>query len=346
MKKATKFNVVALTIICLMIPSSSLCYRQTAEEQLKIATTELEKLLSSLNMPDDEARERKGEILYARNALNSGYFYLSLYTLQPCWVELKTRQYINTNSHIEEKGIEAFEAEWKRLGAELEKREKLLLSGSQDRAAAAVMALEEISRVQIHPYHQAGRLYGLNTNIANGLYYLGLAPANLDFALFCRGIQKSETGPALKLTSLEPEIARIESETLKLYNQPDASSRQPQYNRVNATLKMAAELNKEGLYEGALQKLLEARLYLYLINKRNIEKEKIQELRERSAILKNRLSAKRADHSIGLLFWEMAQNGLDRAASDESNTDDLKRASVILDNVLPEYFEIVMGKRR
>lgn len=332
-------------LLCLLIFTCGSCYAQDATAQISAAAAGLEKTISSLNLSDEEAGQLMSEIRRARSSLAAGHLYLSLYVLQFSWVELTTRNYMAGKTAIEKGGVTAFEQEWQRLGLELSEKEKLLKLSHSRRLPTVVQALAESSQIQIRPYYQSGRLYGLNTTIPSGLYYLGRARANLDFALFCQRLQFAQLKPSIKLRSLKPELAQIEAETLQSYRSADASS-QPQYNRLNSNLKVASELNTAAMYEGALHEYLRSSLFLGLINKPAVNAEELSRLKTQSKTFERQLMAGKVDHSIGLLYWQLAERILNPAGAAKPDENELKRAAVIMDKVLPLYFKYAMETER
>jgi len=328
------------TVFCLLICSPAVGYAQDTNQQISEAATRLEKVLSSKDVSDSLAAGQCGdEVRAARSTLKSGYLYLSLYRLRPCLLELETRRYLKAKAGIEQKGLDAFEEEWRRLGLELNEREKVLALGQSQQSVALILALVEASKIQIRPYYRSGRLYGLNTTIPDGLYYLGLAPANLDFALLCQQLQLVRTTPLIRLRSLGPELVELETETIQSYKRNGARSLQPRYNLINSTLKMASELNREAMYAGALLRYLEAGLDLGLVTTPKLEEKELSRLGAENKSFGRKLRAGTVDHSIGLLYWEMAQGALDSAATGKLNENELQRAAVIVDRVLPLYFK-------
>jgi hypothetical protein len=270
--------------------------------------------------------------------------------LQAAWAEVQTREYLNAKSAIGKEGSTgAFESEWKRLGLVLDEKEKQLAGNTWRRSPAAVRALAESSLTQVRPYYQSGRLYGLNTTIDDGLYYLGLSPALLDYALFCQSLTFGQASPELKLAPLSDALAGLESDTLHSFRRAEADGRYQQndtqrlrYIRANVTLKMAAELNQEKRTAGALHKYLEAMLYLGLAD--SATQGDVSRLKSQSEALAARLNNPRFDHSIGRLYWEMAQAALRRAEAEQPGGEEQKRASVILEKVLPAYFKLCGDK--
>jgi hypothetical protein len=337
-------------LILLVLGFPQISHAQTAGEQILAETNRLGRVLSSLKLSDEDRKLRADALGSVRQNLQSGNLYLSLYRLQPFWVEIGAQAYAASRAEVEAKGTEAFEKEWQRLGLELNEKQERLARISTGGSPAAVVALSESALTQVRPYYQSGRLYGLNTTIASGLYYMGLAPANLDFAIFCRGLRLTQNGKPLKYGALKPELARLEAEILESFRRMESSDNQPQFNRLNSTLKMALELDREGRGAGALLKYLEATLFLHLLTTPQADANLLPGLIEQSRLMESRLKKAGAgggggDHSIGLIYFEMAQSALDEAARGRPDKDRFKRAVVIMDRVLPRYFEIMSGDK-
>jgi hypothetical protein len=98
------------------------------------------------------------------------------------------------------------------------------------------------------------------------------------------------------------------------------------------------------MFEGALLKYLESQLYFGLIITA-AENEDVQHLRARSTEAGKLLMSRKVDHTIALLFWQMAETALNQPGSDQPSQTQIKRAAVILNNVLPSYFDYVKETR-
>jgi hypothetical protein len=334
-------NLTGLLIILLALAFPKASRAQTAREQILAEMSRLEKTLPSLKLSDEEKRQRASALESVRQTLQAGNIYLTLYRLQPLRVEIMAQSYAASKADIEAKGTDAFEKEWQRLGAELAEKEKRQASLSVDKTPVAVRALAEVSLTQVRPYYQSGRLFSLNASIGEGLYYLGLAPANLDFAILCGELRFTETGTPRKLRSLGAELSKLEAEILESYRRMESNESQPQFNRLNATLKMAVELDREGRYSGAMLKYLDATLFLNLLTETPATVKDLPRLQEQRRLMDERLKrAGAADHSIGLIYLASARATLDDAARGRFDPETFKRAGVIIDRVLPRYFEV------
>lgn len=336
---------VLLVLLALALPVTA--QAQTAAERIQAETIRLEKLLATLQVPDEEKLARRGTIASIRQNLQSGNLLLSLYRLQPLWVELTAQSYAASRAGIESQGTGSFEREWQSIKATLDEKEKRLRAmPSAASSAAAVEALIESALTQVRPLYQSGRLYGLNTTITSGLFYIGLATAHLDFSIFCRELRLERNGKPLPVQSLRAELSKLETSVLEAYSRMDSPENQPQFIRLNSTLKMALELDTESRARGALLKYMEATLYLSLLTTPGAGGEKdLARLNAESRSTESRLKRAGVDHSIALIFSESAKAALEDAARGRADAERLKRAAVIIDRLLPSYFEIMSGAK-
>jgi hypothetical protein len=333
-----------LVVLSLLLCLPAICQAQKAEEQIETSIALMEKKLSSVAFPDDGAKQRHTVLLNdAKSALKSGRLYLSLNKLSSSWIEITAAEYVQSKADVEKGGVDAFEKEWKRLGQELDERERLILLPRSRRVPAAAQALAESGLFQMHPYYQSGRLYGLNTTLNNGLFYFGLVPAFLGFSQFCLDLPLEQNRQPLQLRSIESELNRLETETLEAFRRSD-QDKQLLFILLNSTLKLASELNRDGKYAGALYKYLDANIFLGRAVTPSPRAEELPRLKAQCSLFEKRLKTADVDHSIGMIYWESAQSLLDQANPDNLNPEEMKRVVVILDRVLPAYFKFCGDK--
>jgi hypothetical protein len=65
----------------------------------------------------------------------------------------------------------------------------------------------------------------------------------------------------------------------------------------------------------------------------------VNKLQKQGQEFKARFNKERQDQSIGQMYWEIAENNLAVAASDKSAERAARRAAVILERVLPRFFQ-------
>jgi hypothetical protein len=331
--------------LLLILILASACLAQDPVKQLSEINDDVEKRLSLLKVPDDLKQQCTNDIAESRANLKLKNLYLSLYTIRTCQLELASLAYAQAKSDLTNKGAEAFETEWRQLGQSLTEKENIL-SDRRTRLPAVIVALADVSQSQARPYYQSGKLFALNSNMAEGIYYLGRAPANLDFAIICRGLNLSRPKKAAEVfRSPQRELTQLETMALRTYKTADVNTQQAQFNRLNANLKIAGELNRASMFEGALLKYLESKLYFGLIIT-TAEKEDLQHLREKTKELEKQLISDKVDHSIGLLFWQLADRSLNRDDNTEPTAAQVKRAVVILNQVMPAYFDYLKENKQ
>jgi hypothetical protein len=334
MHNKTGLGGAALLLICLVAARAS---GQQAEISSELARLRGKLSSMKLNFDEDKAAYLT-RISRSEDALRAGRLYVSLFNLQGLMTALSAHEYINSKEEIRKQGKAAFESDWRGLGKELAGKQKRIASALRT-LPAAVRALVQASQHQSRVYYQSGRLYGLETTLDSGHYYMGLARGYLDFGLFCIALRFDGAPAKSVMRPPTDELARLETEILNAYKKSDPND-QPRYNNLNSTLKLAAELDQSKMVEGALEKYLEASMQLGLIVSPAASGDALPAIKERVQAARQRLAAAGQDNSIGLLFVEMAENAV-MPSEGEASADSLRRASVILDEVLPRYFKFI-----
>lgn len=309
------------------------CAAQNSSQSL---TNEIARLKQALTgLPESEAAAFRPLLEQAEQEVRANRPLAALFRLNRSASSIAAYQYRATHQEIEARGIEAFDADWQRLGPELAAREKQLAALPRAHSNAVALALAEASLTKVRPLYQAAKLYAREDTVASGLYYLGQALGQLDFALYCRRLPRKPTRPVLVWRSFAPELAELEKDVLRAYGQADVAAQQSLYNQLHATLKTAQDLNREHRYAGALFQYLEAQRVLGLL-KPAAATPAITDLQNKSSAIQTRFAARKRDDSLALLYWEVAQSAL---AS--TTPDDLRQAALILNEILPRYFKLI-----
>jgi hypothetical protein len=111
----------ALALAALLCPAASRA--QAAAERLLDSAAGLEKTLAALKLSEEE-RPLTDALRDVGEQARAGRVRLALYRLQSPWALVAARAYVGARSDVKE--VEALEAEWKRLGAEMDERERRL----------------------------------------------------------------------------------------------------------------------------------------------------------------------------------------------------------------------------
>ena len=173
--------------------------------------------------------------------------------------------------------------------------------------------------------------YGRNTMPEAGLYYIGAALAQKQFAAFCRSLSAPTPQEATQPRSLEVELDALQGELLLAYRPPASIDRHGQFIVANAAIKEARQLEAAGLRYGALYRYLEAVLRVGLARAAGPTADAL-DLAGRVRDLGAQLSASGLDHSIARLYLESAQANLDPASGGDPSV-----SRVIVSDVLPRY---------
>ena len=314
-------------ILGLVLTISLQCHAQDAARQLTATSTELEKQLSTLKVSDDLNKQCTEDIAAARSALKRGHLFLALYTLQTCKLELTSLAYTASSN-------ETFEDARRRFGLELDQKQKTLAASKHNLLPALVVALADASQAQaMRPSQSRSRAVGTDTT--EGIKQLARVAANLDFAIFCRGLHLSPPKTEVKFRRITTELTKLGTAALQTYKSADFTKQQSQFDRLKSNIELAGELNSASMFEAALFKYLESQLFFGLIIT-TAENQDLQHLRERSKELGKLLTTGKQDQSIGVLFWQMAEDALTPVAP---NNEEIKTAVVVLNRVMPSYFD-------
>jgi hypothetical protein len=273
----------------------------------------------------------------ARNEIESGRIFAALYRLQSPFSDTAMRNYLAGKARI--RALAPFEVEWKNAGKEIAEEDARLSESRLAKLPAAVRALVEVNRAQSHVYYNSALLYGRETEVRNGLAYVGLAKGNLAFAVWASTLDFPAAGRAA-VRSPRSEIRDLEIRVLEAYDRPGATRPPGLFENINSTLKAAGELEREGKFDGAAQQLLDAEFYFDLFSAEGSPPSSVEALRQASADALARIESSPTDPSLGRMIWELAQGNLAPERDGKVPPERLARAAVQLERVLPRYFRL------
>ena len=187
--------------------------------------------------------------------------------------------------------------------------------------------------------------YGRISGVSFGAYYLSRAQGELAFALFLSNLPSRETRSALSLPSLTAPIGRIEEKMVTAYAKPGSTAQHTNFIIANSSLKLATELNLQGMREGALWPRLSvpsSPLGLATLPPPSAERETV--LANRADEWAKTFASSGQDHRIGEAFVEKARIALEKSqAGGEAGDRERLRAATLLELVAPRYVEIMKG---
>ena len=288
----------------------------------------------------------------AEKALGDGRRLLALQRLAAARTNLAATVYVSEHAGPESRDEAAFVAEWERLGREIQADLGTTAPGAFERVRpAAVRAMAEAAAQQVRGFYDAGLEMGKSIEPGEGLFYLGSARAQREFAAFCRTLPPPTTTPLVgappRLRPLAHELDDLESRLLAAYRPPASLDRHGEFIGANATLNEARQLDAAGLRAGALLRYLEAafRASSLLPAAPPPNDTNPAPLADRLAAFETRLAAADVDHSIGRIFLERAQAELTAVKTPPTSGDTAKTttpgAEAIASDVLPRYFAAI-----
>jgi hypothetical protein len=269
----------------------------------------------------------KGLLDRAGQAWAGGHRRAALYRLSAARELLGAWDY--ASSHREARDQQAaFDAEWKRAGAEIASAPR----ATSVRGSAFHRALAEAALGEVRVYHEASLEYAHATQPLFGLFYIGQAFAARDTDGFMAGLSAEPEGALPAVRSLEPELDALESELLAAYRPPRSIDEHPRFIAASGALKQARELDAAGLRFGALLRYLEAALRSAALRSTPTPIDEAA-ARAKAAEWVPRLAA--GDHSLARLFVEVA---LSEAAHPGDDGRGRLTAGVVFADLLPRYF--------
>jgi hypothetical protein len=271
----------------------------------------------------------------AGDALRAGRRLYAFQRLAAARAPLAAWTYVGGRPEAERKDAARFEAEWSRMGRELERDLGSISPSALDGVTpAALRAIGETALPQVKAYYESSLSYGRATSPESGLFYLGNAIAARDLVGLCRQVAKSDWKAAPPLRALDAELDALETAVLAAYRPPASIDRHSEFIGLGSALNEARELSALGLRHGALLRYLQAVQRLAplkgaapLLDARSAA--------ERLEAWKARLARTGADQSVGELFLEAAE--AERAGAAAGSP--LPVASAVVNEVLRRYLE-------
>lgn len=271
----------------------------------------------------------------AQQALGAGQTYLALEQLGKAYGPFQAMQYSEEHDAAV-KDMSGFEAQWKRVSVEVSSFDAAARNRAWDRLPAVVRALSESSAGKTGALLSASRAYAKVTSTGSGLYYLGESKAAAGFADFCYSLALSRGGAAFPLRSYSPELKAFQTRLNAAFQPPRSIAKHPQFIRLNATVKLANELDAAGLYAGALYQYLDAVQQLSAMETPEVDAAQQGRIPSAIAGLEKQLAASGRDDSIAELFLQKARLAI--TPQDGKDSAEWTLAGSIVSEVLPAYF--------
>jgi hypothetical protein len=294
--------------------------------------------ISDPRFPDMNANSEQG-LKAAGEALSAGRTFLGLERMGQTTGTLQgVRWMIDRTDAVSRGAMAAFETEWGKASANLAAIDQEVGRKSWAGAPLAVRALSETARVRTTPLMEGSRGFALATGPGDGLFYIGQALAEAEFAQFCAKLNLERRGKAYPLRSLVSELGRLQEKTNAAFQPPKSIELHPRFIALNAALKTARELDAARFYAGALYQYLEAVRHYGMLDVPEPDEPSKAALRESVAALGRKLAASKDDDSIAQLFAERAASQVVHADGSAPAKDEWRSARTIVEQVMPMYY--------
>jgi hypothetical protein len=323
---------VAAAFLALALP---LC-GQDAESQIRAQLDRVERDLQSPAFSTPAAKNlREGGadlIRGAREALTEHRVYLSLEKLGQLLSSVRGAARGMPQPSADSVG--EFQLQWTRANHDLTTLVRQVRQKSAKLAPEALRGIVETSLDRIAPLMAGSEGFATLTSPAEGLFYLGQAQGECEFANFCASLHLSSSGKAVAPRSLLPELQGLQDRVNAAFVPARSVDRHPQFIALNSTLKVARELDASKAYAGSMYQYLEAVRLFGLLEARQLDAGNQAQSKEKGARLRATLDSSKSDDSIAEVFLQRAESLLAHAKTIEEG----RSAWVIADQVMPSYF--------
>jgi hypothetical protein len=204
-------------------------------------------------------------------------------------------------------------------------------------APAALRALSETSLGRSVPLLDGGRGFAMANGPADGLFYVGEARGQAEFARFCGSLPLIRKQPGWQARSLLPELLALQSKADAAFRPPRSIEQHPRFIALNSALKLARELDSAKSYYGALYQYLDAIRHYGMLDPALPDASRQAELKSAIAAEQSRLTSSTRDDSILQLFLERAAAQAAHADGSAPSLDEWRSAEAIVTEVLPAY---------
>ena len=329
---------VAALFLALALPAAG----QDAASQINAEIQRLQQSLKDRPLADPDFPNvnsvAEGELKAASEELNAGQMYLSLERLARIFDGLQgVRVVADKKAATVKGGLPIFEAEWKRVSTSVSARDQRVREKDWSQAPEAIRALSETAQSKPMPLLEGGRAFATTTQPKDGLFNIGEAQGEAEFAAFCATLHLPRKASTPLRRSLLPELQALQERTNTAFVPPRSITLHSNFIALNSTLKLAEELDAARLYSGALYQYLEAVRQYGMLDPITPDSTRQSALKDAIAAMRKKLDSSTSDDSIAQIFVERAASQVTHADGSAPSAEDWSSAQLIMDRVLPAY---------
>jgi hypothetical protein len=342
-------RVAVLTLVLLAMLTPMLA-DQSAPAKVEAEINHLRKSLAAKPDSDPQWKDAKiaiGKVLQqASDDARDGRLYVSLERLSDALGSFRgiERSAEKTDDELLKGGLPGIETELKKARLELAASDQRSRQEAAANFPAVIRALSEKAEGEAANLIEGGRGFAVINdsadadrvnNFSSALYYVGSAEAQSEVAAFYESLGLPRNAAPFPPRSVSPELQRLQERATAAFQPPRSVEHHADFIRLNATLKLAGELDAAQRYAGALYQYLNALQQFGMLDAVAPNAAKQSELKRDIEKMRHELSASKQDSSIAQLFLERAEARL--AKSPSPSDDDWKTAAIIVEQVLPAY---------
>jgi len=187
------------------------------------------------------------------------------------------------------------------------------------------------------PLLDGARGFATATGPKDGIFYLGQALGEIEFAHFCSTLRLPDGKRAFPLRSFLPELEALQTKTNAAFQPPKSIDLHTRFIALNSAIKLAKEADAGRDYAGALYQYLEAVRHYAMLDAPPVADSQHVVLKASLAAARKKLGASREDESIALLFIQRAESQIAHYDGSASIPDEWRAAQVIVERVLPAH---------
>ncbi len=274
----------------------------------------------------------------AEDALTAGDIYVALERLGQVEDMLAGARNLIEKADTVKDSLPAFEAEWGKASLRLAALDKELQSRGARGGPAAVAALMQAARVKAIPLLDGGRGFATATKPKDGLFYVGQAQGEAEFARFCASMKLMRRGRPFVERSFLPELLALQEKVNAAFKPPKSIDLHPRFISLNATIKLARELDAAKYSAGAMYQYLEALRHYGMLDAPELDVEGQAKVKSDVAMLNQRLASSRDDDSIAEILAQRAALYTAHPDGSPPSKDEWRSARLIVDQVIPAYY--------
>jgi len=330
----------AIIVMILALPAAG----QDAASQIR---AEAERLQHSLKDRPISPSDNPNASKLVGDALNeviqmqaAGKLYISLERLCQITDYLRGVWAVADKAEAVKPGLPAYEAEWEKVSSSVADIDRQARENNWNDSRMAVRAMSEAAQNMTMPLLEGARGFAVSTEPKGGLFNLGEAQGQADFAAFCTKLRFPRKGAAYPLRSLIPEIEALQEKTTAAFQPPRSIDLHTLFMSLNSALKQARELDATKCYTGALLQYLYAVGYYGMLDATPLDSSQQSALKSALAAARQKLDASQRDDSIAEFFLEKAESQVAHVDGSAPSADDWKIANVLIDQVFPAYFAL------